>query len=37
MNSEESIKNARLVIVYAVKNLLEAGLDLLGIKAPKQM
>lgn len=37
MNSEESIKNARLVIVYAVKNLLEAGLDLLGIKAPEQM
>lgn len=37
MNSEENIKNARLVIVYAVKNLLEAGLDLLGIKAPKQM
>lgn len=37
MNSEESIKNARIVIVYAVKNLLEAGLDLLGIKAPEQM
>lgn len=34
---EEVVKNTRLALVYGVKTCLGAGLDLLGIKAPKQM
>ncbi|MDO4299940.1 MAG: arginine--tRNA ligase [Clostridia bacterium] len=37
MNSEEDVKMARLAIVFAVRDILAAGLDLLGIKAPEQM
>lgn len=37
MNSEENVKIARLAIVFAVRDILAAGLDLLGIKAPEQM
>ncbi|MDD3570410.1 MAG: arginine--tRNA ligase, partial [Lachnospiraceae bacterium] len=37
ISSEENVKNARLVIVYAVKTVLTTGLELLGIHAPEQM
>lgn len=37
MNSETNVKNARLAIVFAVKYVLKAGLELLGLEAPEQM
>jgi arginyl-tRNA synthetase len=37
LSSEEDVKNARLVIVYAVRTVLTTGLELLGINAPEQM
>lgn len=37
MYSEDNVKKARIAIVYAVKNILEASLNLLGIKSPEQM
>ena len=37
MNSEENVKKARLNIVFAVRDILKAGLELLGVKAPEQM
>lgn len=37
INSEENVKKARLNIVFAVKDILKAGLELLGVKAPEQM
>lgn len=37
LNSEDNVKNARLKLVYAVRNILRDGLDLLGVSAPEQM
>lgn len=37
LNSEDSVKNARLKLVYAVRDILKDGLDLLGVSAPEQM
>ena len=37
LNESLEVKNARLLIVYAVKNILKSGLMLIGIKAPDQM
>lgn len=37
LNSEDNIKNARLKLVYAVRDILKDGLDLLGVSAPEQM
>ncbi len=37
LNGEEALKNARLVLVYAVKNVLDTSLGLLGIARPEQM
>lgn len=37
MNSEDSVKNGRLAIVFAVRMILRSGLKLLGIEAPEQM
>ena len=37
LNSEDNVKNARLKLVFAVRNVLRDGLDLLGVSAPVQM
>lgn len=37
MNSEDSLKKARLAVVFAVKNSIRTGLELIGLKAPEQM
>lgn len=37
LNSEDNVKNARLKLVFAVRNVLRNGLDLLGVSAPEQM
>lgn len=37
LNSEDNVKNARLKLVFAVRNVLRDGLDLLGVSAPEQM
>lgn len=37
LNSEPKVKEARLVLVYAVKTVIASGLKLLGIAAPEQM
>lgn len=37
LTSEESIKNARLALVFCVKNILCSGLKILGIESPEQM
>lgn len=37
LKSEQDLKEARLLIVYAVKTIIQSGLKLLGIKAPEQM
>lgn len=37
LNSDDNVKNARLKLVYVVKNILKDSLDLLGISAPEQM
>lgn len=37
LNSEETVRKARLAVVVAVENVLKEGLALLGIAAPKQM
>lgn len=37
LNSEDNVKNARLKLVYAVRDILKDGLDLLGVSAPEQM
>ncbi|MDU1177887.1 MAG: DALR anticodon-binding domain-containing protein, partial [Peptoniphilus harei] len=34
---DEKLKNTRLMLCYAVKNVIASGLDLLGIKAPEKM
>lgn len=37
MSSKESLKNARLNLVYAVKTVIKTGLGLLGMEAPEKM
>ena len=37
LQAEENIKQARLGLVSAVKEVLRIGLDLLGIEAPEEM
>lgn len=37
LNSEESVKNARLAIVFAVNRVISTGLKLLGIERPERM
>ena len=37
LNSEGSLKNARLAVVVAVRNAIKLGLSLIGLKAPEQM
>lgn len=37
ITSEARVKNARLALVYVTKNLINSGLNILGIKAPKEM
>ena len=34
---DEEVKNARLLLVYGVKNMIKIGLNLLGIEAPSKM
>ena len=34
---DDDIKNARLLLVYGVKNMIKIGLNLLGIEAPNKM
>lgn len=34
---DEEVKNARLLLVYGVKNMIKIGLNLLGIEAPNKM
>ena len=34
---DEKLKNTRLMLCYAVKNVIASGLNLLGIKAPEKM
>ena len=36
-NAEPKIRNARVLLTTAVKNVLESGLALLGIAAPEKM
>ncbi|MDR1690183.1 MAG: arginine--tRNA ligase [Clostridiales bacterium] len=37
LTEDAAVRNARLALVYCVKTVLEAGLGLLGIKAPDEM
>ncbi len=37
LTSEEEVKQARLLVVFAVKTVLTAGLAILGMEAPEQM